>query len=50
MKSFFAVVKIYIFRPKTKKGFEKRIPSERASPEEQNGPSFSFVAPYSEEF
>ena len=57
MKSFFAKVKIFIFRPKTmdyspwfefsesEKRLEKRIPSERASQEEQNGANFSFVAP-----
>ena len=61
MKSFFAKVKISIFRPKTmdyspwfdfwesKKSFDKRIPSERASQEEQNGANFSFLAPSSEE-
>ena len=57
MKSFFAEVKIFIFRPKTmdyspwfdfwesKKSLEKRIPLERASQEEQNDTNFSFVAP-----
>ena len=61
MKSFFAEVKIFIFRPKTmdyspwfefldsEKSFEKRIPSERVSQGDQNGASFSFVAPSSEE-
>ena len=61
MKSFLAEVKIFIFRPKTmdyspwfnfwksKKSSEKRIPSERASQEEQNGTNFSSVAPSSEE-
>ena len=61
MKSFFAEVKIFFFRPKTmdysswfeclesEKSFEKRIPSERASQGDQNGASFSFVAPSSEE-
>ena len=61
MKSFFAKVKIFIFRPKTmdyspwfdfwesKKSSEKRIPSERASQEEQNDANFSFIAPSSEE-
>ena len=61
MESFFAELKIFIFRPKTmdyspwfdfwesKKGFEKRIPLERASQGEQNGTSFSFIAPSSEE-
>ena len=54
MQSFFAEVKFFIFRPKTmdyspwfdfwesKKSSEKRIPSERASQEEQNGTSFRF--------
>ena len=61
MESFFAEVKILIFRPKTmdyspwfdfwesKKHLEKRIPLERASQGEQNGANFSFVAPSSEE-
>ena len=61
MKSCFGKVKIFIFRPKTmdyspwfdfwesKKSFEKRIPSERASQEEQNDASFSFIAPSIEE-
>ena len=61
MKSFFAKVKIFIFRPKTmdyspwfefwesNKSSEERIPSERASQEEQNGSNFSSVAPSSEE-
>ena len=61
MESFFAKVKISIFRPKTmdyspwfdfwesEKSLEKRIPLERASQEEQNGANFSFVAPSSEE-
>ena len=61
MKSLFAKVQIFIFRPKTmdyspwfdfsesKKSFEKRIPWERASQEEQNGANFSFVAHSSEE-
>ena len=34
----------------SEKGFENRIPSERASPGEQNGTNFSFVAPSSEYF
>ena len=58
---FFAQVKIFIFRPKTmdyspwfdfwesKKTFEKRIATERASQMDQNSARFSFVAPYSEE-
>ena len=62
MESFFAEVKIFIFKPKTmdyspwfgfresKKSLEKRIPSERASQGEQNGTKFSFVVPSSEEF
>ena len=29
--------------------FERRIPSERASQEEQNGANFTFIAPCSEE-
>ena len=33
----------------SKKVREKRIPSERASQEEQNGANFSFIAPSSEE-
>ena len=33
----------------SKKHSEKRIPSERASQEEQNGAYFSFVAPSIEE-
>ena len=61
MKSFFDKVKIFIFRPKTmdyspwfdfwesEKSLEIRIPSERASQEEQNGTNFSFIAPSSEE-
>ena len=61
LKSFLAEVKILIFRPKTmdyspwfdfwesEKSLEIRIPSERASQEEQNGTNFSFVAPSSEE-
>ena len=61
MKSFFAKVKIFIFRPKTmdyspwfdfwesKKRSEIRIPSERASQGEQNGTNFSFIAPSNEE-
>ena len=63
MKSCFAKVKIFIFRPKTmdytsspslefseaEKSLEKRIPSERASQEEQNGANISFIAPSSEE-
>ena len=61
MKSFFAKVKIFIFRPnimdyspwfyllESEKSFEKRIPSERASQEKQNGTNFSFIAPCSEE-
>ena len=60
MKSLFAKVKIFIFRPKTmdyspwfdfwksKNLSEKRIPLERASQEEQNGAIFSSVAPSSE--
>ena len=60
MKSFFAKVKIFIFRPKTmdyspwfdfwesKKSLEISIPSERASHEEQNGANLSFIAPSSE--
>ena len=62
MVSFLAKVKSFISRPKTmdyspwfeflesEKGLEKRLPSERASQEEQNGTNFSFVAPSSEEF
>ena len=62
MESFFVKVKIFIFRPKTmdyspwfdclesKKGSEKKIPSERAFEEEQNGENFSFIAPSSEEW
>ena len=38
-----------VFFSESKKGFEKRIPSERASQEEQNGTSLSFIAPSSEE-
>ena len=61
MKSFFGEVKIFIFWPKTmdyspwfdfwesKKCFKKTIPSERASRKEQNGTSFSSVAPSGEE-
>ena len=61
MKSYFAKVKIFIFRPKTMdyspwfdfwesgKSSEKMIPSERAQQEEQNGANFSFIAPSSEE-
>ena len=61
MKAFVAKVKIFIFCPKTmdyspwfdfwesEKSLEKRIPSERASQEEQNGTNLSFVAPSSEE-
>ena len=60
MQSLFAKVKIFIFRPKTmdyspwfvwesKKSLEKRIASEQASQEEQNGANFSSVAPFSEE-
>ena len=53
MKSFFAKVEIFIFRPKTmdyspwfdfwesKKCLEIRIPSERASQGERNGANFS---------
>ena len=60
-QSFFCQVKIFIFGSKTmdyspwfqfresKKGFEKRKPSERASQEEQNSTNFSFIAPSSEE-
>ena len=60
LKSFFAEVNIFIFRPKTmdyspwfdlqesEKSLEKRVPSKRASQEEQNGANFSFVAPSSE--
>ena len=33
----------------SRKSFEKKIPPERASQEEQNGANFSFVAPSSEE-
>ena len=56
MQSFLAEVKIFIFRLKTmdyspwfhfwesKKSFEIRIPSERASKGEQNDANFSFVA------
>ena len=33
----------------SEKSIEKRIPSERASQEEQNGANFSFIAPSSEE-
>ena len=46
------IVHVYIFQPKTEfNDFSKQhyIPSERASQEEQNGPSFSIVAPSSEE-
>ena len=61
MKSCFAKVIIFIFRPKTmdyspwfdfwesKKSLEKNIPSEKASQEEQNDANFSFMAPSSEE-
>ena len=61
MKSFFAKVKFFIFRPKTmgyspwfgfcesKKHSEKRIPSEREQQQEQNDANFSFIAPSSEE-
>ena len=61
MKSFWAKVKIFIFRPKTmdynpwfdfwefKKRLEIKIPSERASQGKQNGANFSVVAPSSEE-
>ena len=61
MVSFFAEVKFLIFRPKTmdyspwfdfwesKKSSEKRIPSERASQEEQITANFSSVAPSSKE-
>ena len=61
MKMFFAKIKIFIFRPKTmdyspwfyfwesKKSFEIRLPSERASQGEQNSANFSVVAPSSEE-
>ena len=64
MVSFFAKINIFIFRPKTmdynyivhgltfgspKKVRRKRISSERASHEEQNGANFSSVAPFSEE-
>ena len=60
MKSLFAKVKIFIFGPKTmeysplfhfsesEKSLEKRIPSERASQEEQNSANFSFIAPSTE--
>ena len=60
MKSFFAEVKIFIFRPKTmdyspwfdflesKKSFEIRIPLERASQVEQNDTNLSSAAPSSE--
>ena len=59
--SFFAKVKIFIFRPKTmdyspwfdfwksEKGLEKRIPLERVSQEEQNGTNFRSIAPSNEE-
>ena len=59
--SFFAKVKIFIFRPKTmdynpwfdfwesEKSLEEMIPLERASQGEQNGTNFSFIAPSSEE-
>ena len=33
----------------SKRSLEIRIPSERASQEEQNGTNFSFIAPSSEE-
>ena len=33
----------------SEKSFEKRMPSERAAQEEQNGTNFSFIAPSSEE-
>ena len=61
MESFFAKVKIFIFRSKTmdyspwfsfwesKKSCEKWISSERAFQGEQNCANFSFVAPSSEE-
>ena len=60
MKSFFAEVKFFVFRSKTmdyspwfdfggSKSFEKRMPSERSSQEEQNNANFSSVAPSSEE-
>ena len=62
MNSFFAKIKISIFRSKTmdyspwfyyfwgsKKSSEKRIPSKRASQGEQNDPNLSFVAPPSGE-
>ena len=61
MKSFFAKVQIFVFRPKTmdyspwfdfwesKKSSEKTMPSERTPQREQNGTNFSFVAPSSEE-
>ena len=60
LKSFFAEVKIFIFRPKTmdyslwfdfresKKGLEERLPSKRVAKRKQNKPNFSFVAPSSE--
>ena len=62
MHSFFAKVKIFIFRPKTmdyspwfdfwksEKSLEIRIPLERASQKEQNGANFRSIAPSSEEF
>ena len=61
MVSFLAEVKIFIFRSKTmdyspwfsflgsKKSFAIMIPSQRESQEEQNGASFSFVAPSTED-
>ena len=61
MKSFFAKVEIFIFRPKTmdynpwfvfwesRKSLDKRIPSERESQTELNGVNFNSIAPSSEE-
>ena len=54
MKSLFAKVKIFIFYSplfhfsESEKSLEKRIPSERASQEEQNSANFSFIAPSTE--
>ena len=56
MKTFYGLPKIkpwvivHGFWPKSEKfdsGKKKRIPSERASQEEQNGANFSFIAPSS---
>ena len=61
MKSFWAKVKITIFRPKTMDYspwfqfsepeffLEKRTPLERVPQDEQNGANFSIVAPSSDE-